>query len=133
MSTHGLDADQVGEIAALRQQGSSMDTAIIKVGRTRTKEGVLENSEPLEAAMEAAIKRIQNRECNKARKMAKDKPEELAANPALERKFVNSHLEQVLCFGSCTLLRSVPAVWRSSRNAAMDVSALRVTHISAPL
>jgi hypothetical protein len=32
--------------------------------------------------------------------MAKDKPEELAADPALERKFVNSHPEQVLCFGS---------------------------------
>jgi len=73
MNTHGLDADQVGEIAALRQQGSSMADAIVKVGRTRTKEGVLENSEPLEAAMEAAIKR---------------------------RKHVNSHPEQVLCFGS---------------------------------
>ena len=73
MNTHGLDADQVGEIVALRQQGSSMADAIVKVGRTRKKEGVLENSEPLEAAMEAAIKR---------------------------RKHVNSRDEQVLCFGS---------------------------------
>ncbi len=100
MSTHGLDADQVGEIAALRQQGFSMDAAIVKVGRKRTREGVLENSEPLEAAMEAAIKRSQNQEYNKARKMAKDKPEELAANPALKRKHDNSRDEQVLCFGS---------------------------------
>ena len=100
MSTHGLDADQVGEIVALRQQGSSMDTAILKVGRKRTKEGVLENSEPLEAAMGAAIKRSPNFQLKKLRRMAKDNPEELAANPALKRKHDNSRGEQVLCFGS---------------------------------
>ena len=77
-----------------------MADAIVKVGRTRTKEGVLENSEPLEAAMGAAIKRSQNFQLKQLRKMAKDKPEELAANPALKRKHDNSHGEQVLCFGS---------------------------------
>ena len=55
-SAHGLDPAHVDEIAALLQQGWSMDHAMVKVGK-RKREDVPENYEALEAATEAAYER----------------------------------------------------------------------------
>jgi len=54
-----LDPDHVDEIATCRQQGWSMDQAIIKVGRKKEREGDLENIVARRATMEAAIGRCQ--------------------------------------------------------------------------